>query len=821
MRHIASLFFLVFLTVPLRSQAQACTGLCLQQVSCPNGGTTTIRGTVYAPNGTDPLPNVIVFIPNAIPAAFPQGIDCPAPGTPPSGSPLVGTTTAADGTFQLTNVPVGTNIPLVIQSGRWRRQLTVPATTACDNTAFSGRMPKNKSEGDIPQIAIASGSLDSVECVLRKVGIENAEFTDPFSTGRIHVYSGTRSHGALIDANTPSQSTLMNDPAQLAKYDLLMLPCQGGIDNQTSTASLANLRAYANSGGRIYASHFSYTWFYQNAEFTKVANWVTPSTALADGVATINTSFPRGKALSDWLQLVGATTTPGQIGVQAVKKDTNGVNPPSQIWLTLDNASAGNPVQQFTWDTPLTGTNQCGRVLFNEYHVESSNSSTASKAIFPAECSDAPMTSQEKLLEYSLFDLTNTGSAPSLTPTSMDFGSVPVGFKSASHTFTWTNNSIFPVTVSSATVSSDFAVTANTCLNVAMPSGTSCQISALFQPTQIGPANGTLTVVSTANTLTANLTGNGISAVSVSASSLGFPNTDVGATSYQTLLVTNIAPGSISILLNVVGDYANTSNCPASLPPGASCTVKIGFTPTTTGSRPGTVTVNGNVVTLLGTGVDFSVAFNPSSGTAIAGTGLTVGMAILPISGFSSSVAVTCTTNAPASTCTLAAQNLVPSASAQQTIKITTTAQYAVIGYQGFGKGFLILLSMATGGLLALTKIRTNGLRTVLTLIVLLAASGLISGCSGKLPAENSTYTPAGSYTYTVTATDGFLSHFVLQYLCPIMHILYSEALTANILAIPSTDRRLDALQYRSATIPVQPACRSFKQFLVSFIILT
>jgi hypothetical protein len=43
---------------------------------------------------------------------------------------------------------------------------------------------------------------------------------------------------------------------------------------------------------------------------------------------------------------------------------------------------------------------------------------------------------------------------------------------------------------------------------------------------------------------------------------------------------------------------------------------------------------------------------------------------------------------------------------------------------------------------------------------VLLAATGLaITGCSGKLPAQNSVYTGPGTYTVTVSATDGFLTH--------------------------------------------------------------
>lgn len=109
----------VALGFALQVPAQSCTGLCLQQApnaSCPAGQTTTITGKVFAPNGTDPLPNVTVYIPNAPVAAFPTGVQCPVAGTPPLGSPLLGTTTATDGSFTLTNAPVGLQI-------QWSRSL--------------------------------------------------------------------------------------------------------------------------------------------------------------------------------------------------------------------------------------------------------------------------------------------------------------------------------------------------------------------------------------------------------------------------------------------------------------------------------------------------------------------------------------------------------------------------------------------------------------------------------------------------------------------------------------------------------------------------
>jgi hypothetical protein len=52
-----------------------------------------------------------------------------------------------------------------------------------------------------------------------------------------------------------------------------------------------------------------------------------------------------------------------------------------------------------------------------------------------------------------------------------------------------------------------------------------------------------------------------------------------------------------------------------------------------------------------------------------------------------------------------------------------------------------------------------GGLTVVLLALVLVGASAGLSGCSGKLPAKHESYTPGGSYTVTLTATDGFLVH--------------------------------------------------------------
>ena len=755
------------------SRGQSCTtGLCLQQISCPNGGTTTITGTVYAPNNTDPLPGVIVYIPNAAVAAYTPGVTCAVAGQAPSGSPLVGTTTATDGTFTLSNVPVGNSIPLVIQSGRWRRQVVVPSTAACTNTAFRTRLPQTRSEGDIPKIAVVTGSQDSVECVLRKVGIADTEFTDASASGRVNLFTATGSPGVSVDAQTPTADALIANQSVLNDYDVLMLPCEGASFNK-APGQLSNLLAYADAGGRVYASHFSYDWLVNNGEFNTVVNWDGKNVTLPNGTATVNTTFSQGAQLSAWLGVVGASTSPGQIAISTLRQNFTTVNAPTQAWLTLNDNAAGNPIMQFTFHTPVGAiSSACGRVLYNEYHVEDSVvNGDISKLDFPAECSPAPMTAQEKLLEYNLFDLTGNGFPPSLTPLSLDFGSEPVGFSTPSQKFIWTNNTFFPVVVSAASVTGDFAITKNACATVSV--GGSCEIDVDFTPTFLGARTGSLNVVANTGTLTATLSGTGISPLVVSSSSLGFGLVDVGASVSQTITLSNTTTSSLALARPAAsGDFVTSSSCSSSLAAQSSCIVMVTFTPSTTGTRSGSLSLGlvnalGTVAStnLTGTGVDFIQTVGPTSAQTIAGLSVSTTGLTTPMAGFANQVTVTCTTIAPGSTCTPVSTSYTPLLPVTDAVKITTTSQYAVVGFAGVARGLAAALFVVASGLLLLLrrfKSMPDSLAALRIGVIALFALTLglsLSGCSGKQPALNTPYTPAGTYSYTVTATDGFLKH--------------------------------------------------------------
>jgi hypothetical protein len=114
--------------------------------------------------------------------------------------------------------------------GRWRRKVVVPAVQCCVTTTMTNaqtHLPRNKAEGDIPAIAVVTGSADPMECVLPKIGIDTAEFTDPNGTGRVNFYqASTAGAGATISGATPKDTALWGNLTTMKKYDLIIIDCE-------------------------------------------------------------------------------------------------------------------------------------------------------------------------------------------------------------------------------------------------------------------------------------------------------------------------------------------------------------------------------------------------------------------------------------------------------------------------------------------------------------------------------------------------------------------------------------------------------------------
>lgn len=395
---------------PDASDAHRCVGLECRREACTGGVKTTLTGKVLDPSGTVPLYDALVYVPNAPVAAFAPGVVCDRCGTVPSGRPIATALTNANGEFVLEDVPAGADVPLVIQIGRWRRQVVVPSVGKCVSTSVDKeltRLPRNKAEGDIPKIAITTGNADSLECFVRKLGIDAAEMSNPSGTGRIHLYRG---NGATIDASTPAANALWDDADALKSYDMVILSCEGAEHNETkSTPAKENLRAYLDSGGRVFASHFHYTWFENgSAPLRTTATWV-PNGSAPNQAALIDTRFAKGEAFADWLVDVGASTTRGQVPMTELRRNVTsvpGAGAPadaSRRWIyTASGAEEDTKFYSFNTPVGTAADQQCGRGVYTDIHVSSGDDSTGT---FPGNCKTSGFTAQEKALLFLLFDL--------------------------------------------------------------------------------------------------------------------------------------------------------------------------------------------------------------------------------------------------------------------------------------------------------------------------------------------------------------------------------------------------------------------------------
>ncbi len=219
---------------------------------------------------------------------------------------------------------------------------------------------------------------------------------------------------------------------------------------------------------------------------------------------------------------------------------------------------------------------------------------------------------------------------------SLFFGGMALGSASAPETVSLTNTGTATIHVSGVLASDGFSAS-NGCATLV--SGASCALQVSFTPQTLGIALGSLEIQSDASTSLEfiSLLGVGVPAPVGTASatltpqSLSFGSVQVGHGNTQLATLTNT--GTLPITLTssaIAGDpafafaasQAGTNACPtagSTLPPGSSCTVSVMFTPVSTGTLRGTLSVILSVssvpltVALSGVGVQPQIIASPTS----------------------------------------------------------------------------------------------------------------------------------------------------------------------------------------------------------------
>jgi hypothetical protein len=439
-------------------QTSACRGAGCT-VTCPAGQRTTVSGTIFDPAGQTPLYNITVYVPNAALDPINDGPSCdkcdPSTGTSLlSGQPVVIAKTDTLGQFKLgatgnLDVPAGTNVPFVIQVGKWQRQVVLPTVTPCVDNPITDmsllHLPRTKAEGHIPKFALTTGQSDAMECLLRKIGIDDSEFTTEAGTGRVNFYAGgggtssfatTVGGGATFTPASPWWDSLEN----LMKYDILLHSCEGGFGeygtaNQPEPMSVKSpaarqaLEDFTTMGGRVFASHWHAYWFEEGTPaFKSIGTFEHDQYAQGQGLpnpydATIDQSFPTGMALAQWLMgpqvmgstMLGTVTIAQDASYRLVKSATGGTI--SQRWIYASTLTPQS-VQFLNATTPIAATptspgGTCGRAVISDLHVSAGGpGSDMPNTPFPMGCVTTTLSPREKVLEFMLFDIANCVAPP-------------------------------------------------------------------------------------------------------------------------------------------------------------------------------------------------------------------------------------------------------------------------------------------------------------------------------------------------------------------------------------------------------------------------
>jgi hypothetical protein len=372
--------------------------------------------------------------------------------------------------------------------------------------------------------------------------------------------------------------------------------------------------------------------------------------------------------------------------------------------------------------------------------------------------------------------LTGTGASPAtdaLSPLSLNFATQAITTASAAQTITLTNSGDLPLTLIAAQITSGDFTAVNSCGNSLNPHS-SCSIGVAFQPKNIGPLTGMLSVSDQYRSQTVTLSGIGSAPPGVSLapfSTVSFPPMGVGITApAQTVTLTNNS--SIQLLVQSIalsGDFSiipGSNNCGTSVAVGAACTMQVVFTPSAGGPHSGVLTVTDSApnspqtLQLTGNGVDFTLGPDGSTTVTISsGQSAVFPLLLTSAANVSGTVAFTCAGMPVNTTC-----NVTPASVAlgnTSTISVTVlTGVTSTSSIAALRRDRVLWLAvMLPLGLIAVRRHPLPRLAAGALLCMLIAASGCgagreipLGGGPGSGPPTGPA-TPAGTYIVAASAS--------------------------------------------------------------------
>ncbi len=381
--------------------------------------------------------------------------------------------------------------------------------------------------------------------------------------------------------------------------------------------------------------------------------------------------------------------------------------------------------------------------------------------------------------------LSGTGADPApavtITPSALTFSSQALGTASAPQQVTLINTGTAALNITGITASGDFSVAAS--CSAPLQPGQNCAASVTFKPTAKGARTGKVTLTDNASNSPQSVTLAGTGVADFTLSSPGGVQKIVRGTDQATFSVSVAAAAGFSGAVELACSNAGGGSCsfnPATVAAGGgSSTLTVSGLAGAGGSSVALAVTgaSGGQTASLGLSVeimDFSLAASPSSATVAAGGPADYQVSLVPVNGFNDAVSIASSGLPAGAACSLSPAQVTPNGTSESTLAVTVTTSSGALaqpgswnhedrfrGLPGRGRRELVLILMLF--MAAMVAGVVGGRRRKLLVPALLAIS-LMSGCGGggggggyTPPAQSGT--PAGSYTITVQATSGPLSH--------------------------------------------------------------
>jgi hypothetical protein len=381
------------------------------------------------------------------------------------------------------------------------------------------------------------------------------------------------------------------------------------------------------------------------------------------------------------------------------------------------------------------------------------------------------------------------GPAVSLSTKTLTFPAQVVAMASAAQSVTVTNSGTTSLTgLGIGIVGTDpSSFVANSTCSGQLAPGSSCSVSVVFNAATPGGKQAMLQITDNAadNPQMVALNGTaGVLAFTISSQSLSFGKVPSGSSAQQTLTLQNSGSIALTNIATAVSgqnadDFIATTTCGASVAVNATCNITIAFNARGVADENATVTVSSagapsQKVTVTGTSAApdfvFPAPTGSSTATIPAGQPANFNLNVSPYGAFTGTITMSCTSLPANAACVFTPASFALGATStpvsltittQQTVRAALQPQHETSGWPSHRSTLAILLLLPAA---CRRPRRQLGKLQLVLLLLMFTGFILLNGCAGSstgssAPVETIQKTPAGTYSVSVVASSGAVSH--------------------------------------------------------------